>query len=394
MRNKLNIFFYTDTFLPAVDGAVTSMLDFKKALEQKGHRVVIVAAGNKKTKEQFAKRDDIIVVPGIKFRRYPQYSLALMPFLAANKIGIYDADIVHLQTPFMVGTYGMFAAKMSRMPIVGSFHTLFTRKSVIKEYGVSGKLAQQLFIKYAWPYARFFYTKCNKVIAPSMAISKLLYAKGIRNVNVVPNGVDMKRFNPGIKAKSLREMLLDGNADHIVLYVGRISMEKNIHTLIKAAKKLRHERIKFVVVGTGPAMASSIAMAKRAHIEDIVKFTGFVEEADLPKYYAASDLLCLPSTFETQGIVSLEAMATGKPVVGADYLALKEIIKNGQNGEKFRPMDYSDCADKIEKVINNLGSYKECIATARSYSVQNVTEKLISTYRQVIEGNARNKSSY
>ena len=157
MKSHLNIFFYTDTFLPAVDGAVTSMLGFKEELESRGHKVVIVASGNKKTKEMVKGRDDIIVVPSVKFKRYPQYNFALMPFMAASKIGVYDADVVHVQTPFTVGTYGLLVSKMGKIPSVGSFDTLFTKSTVIKEYGVSNPITRRLFIKYAWPYAKFFY---------------------------------------------------------------------------------------------------------------------------------------------------------------------------------------------------------------------------------------------
>jgi 1,2-diacylglycerol 3-alpha-glucosyltransferase len=396
MRSSLNIFFYTDTFLPAVDGAVTSMLGFKDELESRGHRVVIVASGNKKTKELVKKDKNIIVVPSVKFRRYPQYNFALMPFMAASKIGVYDADIVHMQTPFTVGTYGLLVAKMGKIPSVGSFHTLFTKNNVIKEYGVSNPLARKLFLRYAWPYARFFYGSCTRVIAPSASIKSLLVKQKVsNNIDVVPNGVDTKRFNPKVKGSALKHILTGDNESALVLYMGRISREKNIGTMLSAAKMLSKKRrkIKFVIAGTGPAMDQYIRYVHRNGLERTVKFVGFVSERELPKYYAAADVLCMPSTFETQGIVSLEAMASGKPVVGADYLALRDLIVNGKNGEKFKPLDYRDCAMKIEKVINNLSSYKECVKTAREYSIAKVTDGLLKTYSTAIEDSAKRKNN-
>ncbi len=388
MKQKLNIFFYTDTFLPAIDGAVTSMLGFKEELEKRGHKVVIVASGNKKTKELVKGKDDIVVVPSVKFKRYPQYNFALMPFMAASKIGVYDADIVHMQTPFTVGTYGLLVSKMGKIPSVGSFHTLFTKSNVIKEYGVSNPIARRLFIKYAWPYAKFFYGSCSRVIAPSNSIKRVLESKNVSNrIDVVPNGVDTKRFNPKVNGKNLRHILTGGKDMKVVVYVGRVSKEKNIGTMISAAKLLSKKKkdILFVIAGTGPALDQYIKQVHRNRLENFVKFAGFVSENDLPKYYAAADLMCMPSTFETQGIVSLEAMASGKPVVGADYLALKELIENGKNGEKFRPLDYNDCARKIEKVINNLPYYKDCVKTAREYSISKVTDKLLNTYSTALE---------
>jgi 1,2-diacylglycerol 3-alpha-glucosyltransferase len=394
MKSHLNIFFYTDTFLPAVDGAVTSMLGFKEELESRGHKVVIVASGNKKTKEMVKGRDDIIVVPSVKFKRYPQYNFALMPFMAASKIGVYDADVVHVQTPFTVGTYGLLVSKMGKIPSVGSFHTLFTKSTVIKEYGVSNPITRRLFIKYAWPYAKFFYGSCTRVVAPSNSIKSLLERKGIGNIDVVPNGVDTKRFTPQVKGAKLKHIITGDDSSKLVLYMGRVSKEKNIGTMIRAAKVLsqKKKRIKFIIAGTGPAMDYYIKLVHKNRLEKIVKFAGFVSEKELPKYYAAADLLCMPSTFETQGIVSLEAMATGKPVVGADYLALSELIKDGKNGEKFKPLDYKGCAMKIEKVINNLPHYKECTKTAREYSIAKVTDKLLKTYSAALEASARNNN--
>jgi 1,2-diacylglycerol 3-alpha-glucosyltransferase len=176
--------------------------------------------------------------------------------------------------------------------------------------------------------------------------------------------------------------------------MGRVSKEKNIGTMIRAAKVLSQKKmnVKFLIAGTGPAMDYYIKLVHRNKLEKIVKFAGFINDKELPKYYAAADLLCMPSTFETQGIVSLEAMATGKPVVGADYLALSELIKDGKNGEKFKPMDYRDCAMKIEKVINNLPHYKECTKTAREYSIAKVTDRLLKTYSAAIDGSVQNNN--
>ncbi len=395
MKKKLRIYFYTDTFLPAVDGVVTSMLSFKRELERRGHEVYIVTPGNSETKKLAAVHDHIILVPGLKFKRYPQYRFALLPFIAAMKNDLNNADIIHLQTPFFMGIYGLLLSKMSRIPAVGSFHTLFTSPNVIKEYASTSKLANRVFTRYAWPYARFFYNKCTSVIAPSESVEGLLKRQQIYNVSMVPNGIDTERFNPKVKGRSVRTRLLGKSRDKLVLYVGRLSAEKNVQTLIRAAHILRGKPIRFVVVGSGPAMRKYVHMAARYRLGDRIKFVGFVPDKELPKYYAAADLFCMPSTFETQGIVALEAMACGKPVVGADYMALKDLIKNGRNGEKFRPRDSKDCARKIEKVINNMSSYKMMVSTAEQYSVKKATDRLLDVYGKTIEkGVVNNNDSY
>ncbi|MCL5440961.1 MAG: glycosyltransferase [Candidatus Marsarchaeota archaeon] len=383
MSESLKIAFYTDTFLPAVDGVVTSILTFKEELEKRGHTVHLFASGNSATKNLSHKYKNVHVVRGIRFKKYPQYNLALFPYLTSMRDSRH-MDIIHAHTPFMMGSAALLAAKVNKTPIVGSFHTLFTNSSVIKEYTSSNRLAQRLAKKYAWSYARWFYNNMDGVIAPSNAVAALLERKGMANVHTIPNSIDLKRFDSSTGPGKLRKELAGGHGN-VVLYVGRISREKKLEVAIKAAQKLKKRNgPAFVFIGTGPALDYYKGMASRLRLDDTVKFLGFVDNKMLPKYYAAGDLLCMPSTFETQGIVALEAMAMGKPVVGADYLALKELISNGRNGEKFRPGDWNGCARKIEKVINNIDSYNEMIKTAKQFSTGKVTTDLLDFYRGVM----------
>jgi 1,2-diacylglycerol 3-alpha-glucosyltransferase len=384
MSESLKIAFYTDSFLPAVDGVVISILNFRKELEKRGHEVYIYASGTSKTRQMVKGDKNIVIVRGLKFKKYPQYNLALFPLASKLKTLNIKADINHAHTPFMMGMHALILSKLYRTPVVGSFHTLFTDRSVIKEYVVANKLVTKTIIKYSWKYARLFYNRCDGVTAPSTSIKNMLENRGIRNVDVVPNGIDMKRFNKSVSGSDVRKKILKNKNDKLVMYVGRLSKEKRIETLIKAANILKDENIKFALVGNGPAMGHYQHMVERMHLQESVKFMGFVQNGQLPKYYAACDAFCIPSTFETQGVVSLEAMASGKPVIGADYLALKELIKNGKNGEKFRPNDSADCARKIRKVIDNTDSYKEMTATARRYSIERTTDDLLGLYRRVL----------
>lgn len=395
MEDKLKVAFYTDTFLPAIDGVVTSILNSKKELEERGNTVYVFAAGDKTTKRMSKKHGNIIVASGVKLKKYPQYNLALFPFAASLKLP-RNVDIIHAHTPFLMGTTALLLARLNRVPFVASFHTLFVNKEVIKEYTIKNRRMQKFLIKHAWSYARFFYGKCNAVIAPSAAIKKMLEKHGIRNVYVVPNGIDTERFNPKrVSGAKLRKSLLRNRKDKLVLYLGRMSREKNVDVLLRAAQLLKGRGIEFVLGGTGPAIDRYKKLAAELGVSGIVTFTGFVADRQLPAYYAASDMLCLPSTFETQGIVALEAMAMGKPVVGANYLALKEIISNGRNGEKFSPNNAKSCAIKIEKVLNSPDKYKETRQTAERYSDAVSADRLLNVYKSILNSinNAQSKNS-
>jgi 1,2-diacylglycerol 3-alpha-glucosyltransferase len=385
MKESLKIAFYTDAFLPAVDGVVVSILNFRKELEKRGHEVYIFASGNAKTRQMVRNDKRVTIIRSIAFKKYPQYSVALFPLFSTLKLMNTKMDINHAHTPFMMGVHALTISKIDGTPIVGSFHTLFTKSSVIKEYTTGNRFVQKTITKYSWKYARLYYKRCDGVAAPSGTIRNMLERKGIKNVNVVPNGIDLKKFNPKIEGNAVREQILKNDKEKLIMYVGRISREKRIETLIKAASLMKNEDVRFALVGTGPAYTHYQHMVERMKLQDRVKFLGFVDNNQLPKYYAACDAFCIPSTFETQGVVALEAMACGKPVIGADYLALRELIVNGKNGEKFRAGDGTSCANKIRKVLYNINTYKDMVNTAGKYSIEKSTDDLLGLYRRVLD---------
>ncbi len=381
---KLNLAFYTDTYEPAIDGVVSSIVNFKKELESRGHSVYIFTST--KFLSKTPKRKNIFLYPGVGFKPYPQYSMALFPYNSILKLSKLDIDIIHAQTPFFMGFAGMMSAKLGKYPIVGSFHTMVNNKSVINDYYPKNPQLRKLTSKYLWKYVIFFYKKCNVTISPSTVITQMLKNHGLNTVTTVPNSVDTTHFTPKIRGDQFRQSMGIKDDEKIVLYVGRLSKEKKLDVLLKAAKALskKKKNIKFLIAGSGPADIYYKTIMRRLGLEN-VQFLGPISREKLPEVYAAADVFCIPSTFETQGIVALEAMASGKPVVCADYLALKELIINGKNGEKFNPGDYLACSKKIEKALNNSDAYiKEAVNTAMRFSPSKVTDKLLEVYSSVL----------
>ncbi|MGH2639801.1 MAG: glycosyltransferase, partial [Rhabdochlamydiaceae bacterium] len=330
----------------------------------------------------------VFITSGIKFKPYPQYKIALFPYKSIMNLKELQVDIVHAQTPFTMGLAAMTIAKLDKYPLVGSFHTMINNKAIIESYYPNNKMLKEFTSKYLWKYTKFFYKRCDATIVPAATIGNMLARGGVQNLHVVPNSVDTSRFNPKNDGSTIRKRLRIKDREKVVLYVGRASREKRIEILLKAAKHIAKKRndVKFVIAGTGPALDYYKNMANRLGLLGTVRFVGFVEQEMLAQMYAACDVFCIPSTFETQGIVALEAMATGKPVVGADYLALKELIKNGSNGEKFKPGDYLSCANKIERVLNNSQQYKQrAVETAKSFAIGRATDKLLEVYRLILD---------
>ena len=383
--DKLRVAFFSDTYLPAVDGVVTSMLNFKKELKKKGHKIFMFVAGDSAAKRKY-QNDDVFIVQGINFKPYPQYKVAVFPYMSMIKINALDIDIIHAQTPFAMGLAALMSAKILGKPIIGSYHTLVDNKDIIGSYYPKNKRIRYVAEIAARQYIKFFYNSCDCVFAPSGTIKRILEKKGIKNVYIVPNSVDIKRFNPEVSGQNIRRALKLRNSQKVILYVGRISREKKLEVLLNAAHALNMKRndIVFVIGGHGPALEYYKRMAEKLKLDNL-KFVGFIENKKLAEYYAACDVFCIPSTFETQGMVALEAMACGKPVVGADYLALKELIKNGKNGEKFKPGSHSECARKIEKVLNSSDKYTNCaIDTANEFSLERTTQRMLDLYNFIL----------
>ena len=385
MKN-LNIAFYTDAYLPGVDGVVTSILTFKDELEKRGHKVYIFASADSKNKKKYGRKD-VFLYTGLKFRPYPQYNVALFPYNSVIKLNELKIDLIHAQTPMVMGFAGLMASKLLNKPLISSFHTLITNKPIVDAYYPKNKHLKRFATSSVLRYTKFFYNRCDRVIAPSESINKMLRRYGISNVETIPNAIDLSRFNTHVSGSRMRKSLGIKPRQKIVLYLGRLSREKKIEVLFKAARILmaKDRNLVLVVGGTGPAENHYKSLARKLGIMERTMFIGFVGRKELPRLYAAADVFCLPSTFETQGVVLLEAMATGKPVVGADYLAISEMVVNGKNGEKFKPGDYTDCAKKIEKVLNNTGHYKhEAVRTASEFSKEKVTDRLLDVYYSVL----------
>ncbi|MEM0086960.1 MAG: glycosyltransferase [Candidatus Micrarchaeaceae archaeon] len=380
----LKIAFYSDTYLPAMDGVVNSIINFRKELERRGHEVYLFTTSNA---GRYSPKDKIFVFRGINFRPYPQYKMPIFPYRSTIKMASMNFDIIHAQTPFMMGFSALISAKLLDLPIVGSFHTMVKDRHVIEAYYPKSKPLRKFTSKYLWKYTKFFYRRCKATIVPSNTIKAFLEKQNVRNTFVVPNGIDLSRFNPKIDGSKVRDTLNIPPGKKVILYIGRLSNEKRVDVIIRAFWKLSKKRddIVLVIGGTGPAAATYKHLANRLGLSESVKFLNFVSERMLPSVYAASDVFATASKFETQSISSIEAMAMGKPVVGANMLALKEIIKNGVNGEKFEPDNYDSCARKLNSVLNNLRSYKKnAIKTANSFSIEKTTDKLLYVYNLIL----------
>lgn len=378
---------FTDTYLPAVDGVVNSLLATKEYLESLGHEVLLFAPADRNNGAQ--KEAGVIYCPAREFRKYPGYRMANPFYPRATKIMKKNrVDIVHSHGIAVMGLKGMWGSRECEVPMVQTFHTMVM--DALSYYNpVSLRLPFMRWItKY---YLRFFLHHVKAVVVPTGAIGEELKALAphVRRMEIIPTGVDINRFNPKVDGSRVRrKWRLDGSK--LILNVGRISPEKNIGLLLKAFKlvRQREKNVKLMFVGSGPALGKYKNRVKNEGLERDVIFTGFVDDKELPEYYAACDAFAIASKFETQALVVLEAMATGRCVAGANFRAIPEFVKDKYTGHIFDPDDEEDCA---EALLASLGGEERICTSARmtaeNYSIDNCSRRLLEVYESLIEEN-------
>jgi len=333
----MRIAFFADSYKPYLSGVTNSMELLVKELRELGHRVYIFAP---RYPGHVDTDPDIIRFPSLP-TRYPKFRLAI-PYIQR----LPEVDLIHSHSPFQIGMLARYVAHRRKVPLVYTFHTLFPR------YVHYAKFVPEPLSKLAMVnYIREFCRRTDLIIAPSEMSRRVLRVWGVKNrVEVVPSGVDMHRVslaNPEEKRASIRKKYHIPASATVLLYVGRISKEKNISFLLKSFERLRDKNTFLLLVGGGPLL-EELAAEKREH----VILTGEVKYPEVLSYYAVGDLFVFSSTTETQGLVLAEAKALGLPVVALFAGGLVDTVRSGEDGY-LTPRNLTQFVEHIRRLIED-----------------------------------------
>jgi len=366
---------FADSFYPTIDGAVISMETQARGLEARGHEVVMFAPN---TPKRLKMDRPVHYFPSFAFRSYTDYRIVWAAPRMMECVRKEKVDVLHCHGLASMAILSLTVARALNIPHVLTFHTM--ANEAVKYYSFV-PLREDMMVPMVWIYLRNLLRRPEVVIAPSAPIRDELIENRIKMkaCEVVPTGIDIQRFTPKNHDPTFLERWgLDGN--RVILHVGRLSFEKRLDIVLNAMADLRKEEpdLRLLVVGKGPASDYYRRLAESLGIKDRVVFTGFLPDDDLPKAYASCDMLVIASTFETQGLVVLEAMASGTPVAGIRSRAIPEFVKEGKNGCLF---DETSCTDAIRRCLSKANSMKmEAVATAMGFSIDTCTAKLEKTY--------------
>lgn len=378
----MRIAYFSDTFYPQINGIVTSILNSSRILAERGYEVYIFTI---KTKEgrgmKLHKNIRIIYYKSIDAFRYPGYELVLPRIIHCFKeVKRIKPDIIHIHTPTLLGFEAIICGKILKIPAAGTYPTLvpdFLKHSPIPKIG-----EYNITKKAAWRYTNNFYEKYNITTTPSEAMKRELLKHNLKcKIEVVSNGANLELFYPRKR----------NNKKFRILYVGRISYEKNIDVAIKAVAEFAKQKkdFEFWIAGSGPDLEKTKKLAYALGIFEFTKIMGAIPNEKLPEIYSNSDVFITASTIETEGIVLLEAMGCGLPVVGVDARAVPDLIKNEKNGFVVGFGDYKAISGKITELYNNkkicAEIRKENIKLSKEYDLKKCVSKMLDIYNSLIQ---------
>lgn len=380
----MKIAFFTDTYLPNTDGVVTSILNYRRELEKRGHQVFVFSPGTKAQKE--ANTDpNTHYFTSTSFKPYPDYRIAVFNFFSPVKmIKDLEIDVIHSHGVATTGLAAIQSSQKLGIPAIATFHTLLPDAM---HYITRREQFQNILQGVAWKYLSWYYSSFRKTLAPSEFARKVLEEHGVKNVALQPGGVDIRRFDGDRGAEAARKKLGLKKSDKVVLHVGRIALEKNLELLIDAAPSIINlvPDARIVIAGKGPAEAHYKDLVKAKGLDQNFLFAGYVEDNLLPGLYACADVLAFPSNFDTQGLVVLEAMACGTPAVVHKGSAPAEFVIDSKNGHVFN--DHFDFHEKVVAAIKGSKKLGKAAAeTAEEYEIGKMTERLLDAYRSAMKG--------
>ncbi len=372
----MQIAMFTDSYLPNADGVVSSILAYRRGLEEEGHRMFVFAPDADMAK----KEHSVYRFAAVKFPPYPEYRAAIFPYVSAEIAKKNGLQLVHCKAMFTMGLAAISFSSRCHLPAMASLETMIPDGA---HYIIPHEGARKIGRKIGWAYLRWLYRHFRIVTAPSRHAQALLAENRIES-ELLPSPVDTDRFCPGKNGEKVRRQL-GLSKKKVIATIGRVVKEKNYSFLVRVAVKMRDPDAVFLIVGRGPYLDELRREAFAAGVSDRFVFAGFVPDHLLADYYNAADALAFPSRFETQGLTLLEALSCGKPCCAIDHSPMEEIISGGKNGFVFRD-DESDCAEKLEACLQN-GARMASAArkSALEYSIPACTKRLVGTYQQLLE---------
>lgn len=379
----MHIAHFTNTYHPVTSGVVRSVSRFRQGLTSLGHNVFVFAQTDREyeDKEPFVFRYPALQLP---LQEYPltipvsNFVDTLLPSL--------KLDVIHAHHPALLGQVAARKAASLKIPLVFTHHTRYREYSHYA-FGLPQGLVKQVIDRWIGDYM----TQCQHVVVPSESIKQLLIETyGVtEGITAVPTGIDVANYQQA-EAGDVRQRHGWAEDDKILISLGRLAKEKNWQTLITAVAPViqKHPNVRLVILGEGEEREGLEKLAKNLGVAQRVNLIGTVPFDAVPNYLKAADLFGFASVTETQGLVTLEAMAAGLPIVAVDATGTSDAVTDGEQG-LLTTNDSQALSSALLRLLEDEAlchKLAEAAAhKANEFDSEKQAKRLVQVYEQAIE---------
>ncbi len=382
-QRSLRLAVVTETYPPEVNGVAMTIARLVEGLRARNHSIQLVRPRQDKSETTGAADSESgfheVLMRGLPIPRYPHLKMGVPSKQALVELwSLRRPDLVHIVTEGPLGWSALQAAKRLKLPVTSDFRTNFHAYS--QHYGV-GWLHRPIVA-----YLRKLHNQTLCTFVPTEGLRQNLLAHGFENLKVAARGVDTVLFSPTKRSTELRRQWGASDQTRVVLSVGRLAAEKNLATTVAAYEALQHHTpdSRLVIVGDGPERK-----ALQARCPDAV-FAGTQLGEALAAHYASSDMFLFPSTTETFGNVTTEAMASGLAVLAYDYAAAAEYIRHGDNGLLAAFNHTADFVTQASALAANAAQVQALGAQARHTALGLGWDRIVAQVEQTMLTELRN----
>lgn len=379
-QDRLRVAMFTNVYLPVTNGVVVSVESFRKALTQLGHHAFIMApsCGEIEDRAPYVFRYPALELP---MQKYP-LTLPVSPYVD-QVLRNLKPQVLHANHPALLGRVAERKSEELDLPLVFTYHTRY------EDYShYANPLPQESVKEFIQTWLGEFMTRCHHLVVPSQSIKDLLRETYDFSgpISVIPTGVDLDNFAPRDRAEARRQLGWP-QEQKVFISVGRLAKEKNFDLLLQAFAQLEDPSSRLVILGSGDELGALQKKAAELGLGDRCFFAGSVAHKDLPNYLAAADVFAFASVTETQGLATLEAMASGLPVAAVDASGTRDIV----SGECAQ-LTAAD-PEALSQAMRTMGQAENLSAVAREragrFSQLAQGERMVEAYNQAIESHRK-----
>lgn len=400
----MKIAMFTDAYYPRINGVTVSVHSYATELSKLGHEVEVVCLEYSEEQQKNSLFDEkssdkispfkIVRIPSAPFLFSKEDRMMRLDkwYRIKRAMDEFKPDVIHINSEWTIGYFGALYAHHRKVPFVYTFHTMW--EDYLANYIVFLPSASMKTL--GKNVVKFYLKRADEIIAPTKRIASVVKDYGIeKEVDILPTGIPdgkedctageqrkmaakiYKKF-PGLKGKK------------ILLFAGRIVKEKNLSFLFDVLEKVQKENPKtaLLFVGSGPYVEELQSLALERGLSDSVVFTGYVPSDELVYFYKIATVFTFPSKTETQGLVTVEAMLAGLPVVAIGILGTADVMQGDHGGFMVKD-DADEFSWKVLSLLKNEKLRKEkseeALEWAQKWKISSLTPRLVSCYQKAID---------